>query len=368
MLLFVGIVLITSSIVLLFYFNNQNVVTTEETVREFQNSNQILSNPMSAFSQLNEEEQEAYLRITNEIDNLNSSFSLLGNNVNESQLNKIVNAILVDHPEFFYIENIEFLKNKNDIVETVTVNFTADKETIQLQQEEVENWKNNILAAITPDMSNYDIALFLHDHIVNNTEYNLEVENNQNLLSVVEEGESVCAGYSKAYQYLLNEAGIFATYVSGSVNVGAHAWNLIQVDGDYGWVDVTWDDPSFSQSDTPLGITSHTYFGQSTDDLLVTHKIDEEFAYIDNIDTPNFNYFIRNNLYFDLNDPNGYYSFIEAFNNKKNNGEGSIEVKLAQKEQINTLLNNLTYEPFLFNNTLNYIQDQYYPIVTFLLN
>lgn len=47
---------------------------------------------------------------------------------------------------------------------------------------------------------------------------------------------------------MLKTMGIFSNYVTGNaVGRGPHAWNLFsnKMDGEYYYVDATWDDPSF---------------------------------------------------------------------------------------------------------------------------
>ena len=62
--------------------------------------------------------------------------------------------------------------------------------------------------------------------------------------------QSVCAGYSKATQYLLEQLGVFCTYVTGKTTEGGnHAWNLVKCNGDYYYVDTTWGDPVFQQEE-----------------------------------------------------------------------------------------------------------------------
>lgn len=349
----------------LYYFSPQEVVTEEE-VREVLNANQILSNPLSSFARLTQEEQAAYLRISNEIEQVNSNISLSGNNVSEDQFKAIYQAILNDHPEYFYIDNVEYLKSMDGTVESVTVNFIDSVEAIELQKQSVERWKDNILKQITPEMSNYDIALFLHDYLVENTSYDESTPNNQTLLSIVKYASSVCAGYTRAYQYLLNEAGIFATYIAGDSLVGPHAWNLVEIDGEYGWVDVTWDDPNFSGNNIPEDYTSHTYFGVSTEELEETHSIDNSSIY-PNIEEPSFNYFNKEELIFDLSNMGetnrAEQEILTAQNNQK-----TIELKFKDFTQANTFLRQLSYNPVLFSGTINYIIDKNYPVLTFLLN
>ena len=54
---------------------------------------------------------------------------------------------------------------------------------------------------------------------------------------------AVCAGYAKAYAYLLSLAGIPCGYMTGNIHEGGggHAWNLVKLDGEMYQVDVTWN-------------------------------------------------------------------------------------------------------------------------------
>lgn len=52
----------------------------------------------------------------------------------------------------------------------------------------------------------------------------------------------VCAGYAHAFQYCMQKLGIPAAYIVGYAGE-AHAWNLLQLGGEYYCMDVTWDDP-----------------------------------------------------------------------------------------------------------------------------
>ncbi len=52
----------------------------------------------------------------------------------------------------------------------------------------------------------------------------------------------VCEAYAEAYTYILNRLGINALTIFGLGNGGGHAWNLVQNEGEYYYVDATWDD------------------------------------------------------------------------------------------------------------------------------
>jgi len=57
------------------------------------------------------------------------------------------------------------------------------------------------------------------------------------------ENEAVCDGYSRLVKMLCDDAGIGCYIVIGEViNAGGHAWNLVEVDGKWYHLDVTWND------------------------------------------------------------------------------------------------------------------------------
>ena len=81
-------------------------------------------------------------------------------------------------------------------------------------------------------------------------DYDESAPDNQNIYSIFVNRQSVCAGYSKATQYLLEQLGVFCTYVTGKTTEGGnHAWNLVKCNGDYYYVDTTWGDPVFQQEE-----------------------------------------------------------------------------------------------------------------------
>ena len=120
------------------------------------------------------------------------------------------------------------------------------------------------LEGITDDMSAYDVALRLHLRLINTIDYDSvglaeqeedgladgEMDNLRNICGAFLNGKSVCVGYARALQYLLQKCGIESaevvgeTYREDGTKSGRHAWTLIKVDGEYYHIDTTWDDRS----------------------------------------------------------------------------------------------------------------------------
>lgn len=104
-------------------------------------------------------------------------------------------------------------------------------------------------------MSDREKVYAIHDWVCNHTTYDYAgyyagsiPGTSYSVSGFFETGRSVCDGYTKTMQALLDAAGIQNEYVSGYVKNGAsggaagHAWNKVYVDGSWLYVDATWDD------------------------------------------------------------------------------------------------------------------------------
>lgn len=94
---------------------------------------------------------------------------------------------------------------------------------------------------VKDDMSDMEKALVLHDYLVLHTVYDMKYLR-KGAEGVLLLGRGVCDGYTQAYAMLLRMVGVECRCVSGSAG-GAHAWNMVKIDGKWYHVDVTWDDP-----------------------------------------------------------------------------------------------------------------------------
>lgn len=149
----------------------------------------------------------------------------------------------------------------------VTVGYTAvDKTAIQSDQRKIDEIKDSIISkTITSNMSDAYKALLLHDYLALHMQYDYEayLENKKNNTTKYDEadydiygalvnGKAVCQGYSLAYKYLMEEAGIENV---GFASNESHIWNTVTLGDESYYVDCTWDDPGW---DT-LGNVKHKY-------------------------------------------------------------------------------------------------------------
>lgn len=84
--------------------------------------------------------------------------------------------------------------------------------------------------------TDYDKALWLHDWIINNAEY----DNSYTYCSaegVLARKIGTCESYHRAYVLLLNKVGIQTGRITGN----GHVWTAVKIDGKWYQVDTTWD-------------------------------------------------------------------------------------------------------------------------------
>ncbi len=118
----------------------------------------------------------------------------------------------------------------------------------------------------------WQTALNLHDWLTNNAYYDLNYEY-YGVDGVLLRGYGVCDSYSKAYQMLCDAAGVPVSRVTGWAGE-SHAWNAIEIDGEWYYVDVTWDDPAGAAL-ALSGEENRDYFCLNDDLMSLDHTKDE---------------------------------------------------------------------------------------------
>ena len=179
-----------------------------------------------------------------------------------SQLKNVVMAVYNDHPELFWLNTVFTCKyDKNKICAELELEFNMTKEELATASSEFFNTTNNLLTQVENLATPYEKERRLHDMLIERIEYEKGADKNQSAYSALVEGKSVCAGYARAYQYLMQRLGIPCYYCTGFAGTD-HAWNIVALDDGYYNVDLTWDD-------TPGG--EYDYFNRTDSDYAGTH-------------------------------------------------------------------------------------------------
>ena len=305
-----------------FFNENNNVTNTSNTVNpndlvvdqskeQDENINYNITDNSFFYTQLDSYGKILYSRLYASLDNLKTgtyvvNYGLTFNDLlhssngeeiltNAFQLS--INALLLDHPEIFYIDVTKMYMFTES---TTTFSGTTYKITIGPDEnssyllegsnsaEDVfvaENNLKNVLNSIISQLegNDYNKVAAIHNFLIDSIEYDSTLENSEishTLYGALINRLAVCDGYAKAFKYILDNIGISCVEVCGiaqnsSGSTESHAWNDVYVDGNWYAVDVTWDDPIIIGGNGKLtNDLRYNYFLKGSDEFYTTHQED----------------------------------------------------------------------------------------------
>ncbi|MEA3424237.1 MAG: S-layer homology domain-containing protein [Bacillota bacterium] len=125
---------------------------------------------------------------------------------------------------------------------TMYYNYSEGREF----EEEIESILNSTISA---GMSKNEKIKSIYDYLILNVSYDYEGYDSDDISNeshsaygALVNGVAVCDGYSDAVNVLLNRLGIESDIVIGEADEEGHAWNHVEFEEGYYYIDVTWDD------------------------------------------------------------------------------------------------------------------------------
>ena len=239
-------------------------------------------------------------------------------------------GLLYDHPELFWLyngieANMSFgapYQQPGNGTYMVYCYFEEPFDDFEEMMTKFNNAADEFLADIDLNQNEEVIAKDIHDKLINEVTYNTPVmedtsiDGYSNLAhtaygALVEDNNgtpnyAVCDGYSQAYVYLLQQAGIDAAVIVGvagntAADAGGHAWSVVNLGGDWYEVDSTWDDAgtldeavnSIKDSD-PF---SYGYYYEALTDAEYRSKLEHALCYLTTAEITNY-------------EPDDYYNYV----------------------------------------------------------
>lgn len=269
--------------------------------------------------------------------------------LDDASVDRIFQCVMEDHPELFFVEGYSYTKYlRGDRIVSIEFSgtYNVGLEAAVGRREEILAATARILAGVDEDASDYDKVKYVYDTLISDTEYDLSASDSHNIYSVLVNHASVCQGYAKATQYLLNKLGVECALVLGTVESGeGHAWNLVKVDGSYYFVDTTWGDVSYQvedgeaspeEQDAPPAVPeiNYDYLNVTTQELLRTHSIGGEVP-MPVCTAREANYYVREGALFTSYDREQ----MEAlFQSAADAGRDSVTIKCADSQCFQEIL------------------------------
>jgi len=202
---------------------------------------------------------------------------------------KVSDAVAFDHPEIFWYKTFSMCGN------ALTLHYGASAEESAVLQRRIDEVVPKYLEGIDDSMSAYDVALRIHVKVISSVDYDTialdkqkkaggpemdKIDYLRTICGVFLDGKAVCEGYARAMQYLLQKCGVECAEAAGYIRKetgeqgGGHAWNILKIDGDYYYLDTTWDDSSNTVQTVKTNDLGFDYFCVTTEELTRTREVD----------------------------------------------------------------------------------------------
>jgi transglutaminase-like putative cysteine protease len=337
-------------------------ITTEETSEYMPDSHSPsysepsktdidVSDMYYGYHKLDEDKQTIYLEMLGALEEMKDDVRL--STTDKSKLDVVFNCLMDDHPELFYVNGYKYTEYTLGS-STTGITFSG---TYSMSKEQVNSTKPVLDAKINECLMNapnsddeYLTAKYLYEWVIDNTEYDKSVDNNQNICSVFLEGKSVCQGYAKSLQYMLQKSGIECFIVTGFTGGERHAWDVAKINGEYYYLDPTWGDASYSYSGDVDSIydfapsINYDYFLVTTQELTRTHSI-ERVVELPECDEITDNYFVREGLYLTGFDEEKLAGIFDSYASRQ---AGYVTIKCAD-DVFDDVLSQLINEQKIFD-------------------
>ncbi len=224
--------------------------------------------------QLYDELKEAYLQF------LPTFSTQVEGKITVEQMSNVYTALYQDHPEIFWMDSYQAVStltdniNKHKKIELYYAYTEAESKEIKSRLE--KNYLKIIEEAREQETDFKKIKL-VHDRLIQTTTYTKygkdEVHEYQSIVEIFDSGNTVCAGYSFAFKFIMDELGIDSIVsrdVSHANKSNNHSWNMVKLSGTWYNIDITWDGEKSKD-----GVIAYNYFLEDNDSFYRTHKMQE---------------------------------------------------------------------------------------------
>lgn len=210
---------------------------------------------------LDETGQAIYRQIYANANSLNKTFAPC-QDITVNALKTVFEAVYNDHPELFWLETGYSCRySRSGKCVEISLQFSVAEDELAEFKSTFDIQVNRILnqAWYLPD--DYEREKYVHNRLLELVEYQSGAPMSQSAYSALVNGKTVCAGYARAFQYLMQQLGIPCYYCTGYSGEN-HAWNIIYLYGEYYNVDLTWDDTEPA---------TYKFFNKTDKDYATTH-------------------------------------------------------------------------------------------------
>ena len=190
---------------------------------------------------LNKRERSVFLRLADGILEHRDEIATIA--LTYDEVCNVICYLKMDIPELFSFKNCSYTEEQEHLLFHMEYHFDADTHFMLLR--EMQYAAEEILEEMPEHLDEQGIERYIYEYLATNCTYDgFDVVYAHSPLGPLIQKRAVCEGISKAAKYLFDRAGIHSAVIfgdgglSGRVN---HAWNIVQLDGNWYHVDITYD-------------------------------------------------------------------------------------------------------------------------------
>ena len=351
---------------------------------------------------LNDSEKAIYQAIVQEIKASNTFVNLSKYSCSQNTLSKIYECIMADYPQFFYLaKNSSYTcdstgKNVKQLIlmytdGTTTDQYnergerivTANRSTISEQVRNFQAKISEVLTTIPASGSELEkekiIYEFIQSHVTYDTQAatliyspsGTQIPHAFDVYGALCEGNAVCEGYAKLFQYLCYCVGIQTTQIYGQSSNQPHMWNAVRIGNEWYMSDITWDDSGHE------GLYCYNYFNVTTNQITSDHSIDSTLLNVPSCHSETYAFYNHYALY--INDlstaPTNYqqvldnlaknsdkYLYIYIGNQSEITNEYLVSQVLSNESAVQQYISSMNYAIALDNQYITAGKYGYIPI------
>lgn len=232
-------------------------------------------------SKLNKKCQIFYEQMVASFERMESSVeckSLFNQDVSDTYI-----AVYNDHPEFFYLSHAPQMAKKMGFLgnsTTLIFNSIFSRSEILQYRMTIDKTLKNLAVLTKAALDDVAIEKIVCDYLLKNITYEINNVYNQNAATALVKNKGQCSGIAKAVKYIFDYFDIECIIVNGTASdptagiSGPHSWNIVNIDGKYYHLDVTFMIGANMSKKQPF---NYLYLNYSDSQMDINHQWDKNY-------------------------------------------------------------------------------------------
>ena len=263
--------------------------------------------------------------------------------VSTEMLQQSVNSTRYACPEIFWTGGFSVITDySKTTLECDSIHDLSEDELGEMVKE-LDDISSQIANEAAAYDSDFDKLRYLHDTLIDMCDYDYDAyaSNDPEVIGFagsaygcMVERKAVCEGYAKAFALAARKMGFDCGIVCGAAKDEQHAWNYVKADGEYYWLDVTWDENATEQAEGFC--PRYKFFMLDDERFMADRSKEDDVPFMPECSSMDDNYYVHNGLYLESYD-------FDTFNALLNEhaAEGGLDIMFSNRESYDAAISEL---------------------------